>query len=351
MRLFPTVSSGLGLALAALTLSLSACSGSNPAPPPPDPSDTTPPSIVSVTPASSSTGVAKDANIVVTFSEAMNQASAQAAFQSADLGASTISWDTSGKIMTVNPNADLAYTSTGKSYSFQITNTATDLKGNALSNPASASFKTFRQLSATLPVKASTVGEISNTFTVNSVASDILVGDQANNTSRRGFVGFDLTGLPSDLDPANIVAARVRMYVNSPIVGTPFTDLFQSCSGQFCLYTGKSVAMEHVTYGNTIAGSAYGIAPLSADVRGLTDETPCASTIICLFVGTTTGWNASDISPWLKDDLVNRAARGNLSEVRLSFPKDTNGDSSADYIAVSNLGATKAQLVVTYLIP
>ena len=350
MRRFLSRSSGLTLAVAALTLSLSACKGSNSAAPP-DPGDTTPPSIVSVTPAENASGVAKDANIVVTFSEAMNQASAQAAFQSADLGASTTTWDAAGKVMTVNPNADLTYTSTGKSYSFQITNTATDLKGNALSNPASITFKTFRQLTATLPTKASTVGEISNTFAVNSVAVDILVGDQSNNTSRRGFVGFDLAGLPASLDPNNVVAARVRMFVNSPIVGTPFTDLFQSCSGSFCLLLGKSVGMEHVAYGTTITGSAYGTAPLSADVRGLTDETPCTSTIICLFVGTTTGWNASDISPWLKDNLVNRVARANLSEVRLSFPKDTNGDSSADYIAVSNSGATKAQLVVTYLMP
>lgn len=351
MRRFLFRSSGLTLAVAALTLSLSACGGSNPALPPPDPGDSTEPSIVSVTPAGSASGVAKDANIVVTFSEAMNQASAQAAFQSADLGASTITWDAAGKVMTVNPNADLTYTSTGKIYSFQITDTATDLKGNKLSNPSNTSFKTFRQLSATLPVKASTVGEISNTFAVNLVTLDILVGDQANNTSRRGFVGFDLSGLPAGLDPSNIVAARVRMFVNSPIVGTPFADLFQSCSPQTCLFLGKSVAMEHVAYGSSIAGSAYGTTPLTTDVRGLTDETPCTGTIICLFVGTTTGWNASDISPWLKDDLVNRAARGNLSEVRLSFPKDTNGDSSADYIAVSNAGATKAQLVVTYLIP
>ncbi|WP_181392075.1 Ig-like domain-containing protein [Deinococcus irradiatisoli] len=330
------------------SLTLSACTGSTT--PTPDPGDTTPPSIVSVTPASGAVGVAKDSNIVVTFSEPMNQASAQAAFQSATLGASTITWNASGTVMTVNPNADLMYTSSGQTYSFQITNTATDLKGNPLSNPTSATFKTFRQLSATLPLKASTVGEISNTFAVNSVSADVVVGDLANNTSRRGFFGFDLTGLPADLNPVNVLAARVRMYVNTPIVGTPFTDLFQSCSGSFCLFQGKSVVMEHVAYGNTIAGSAYGIAPLSADLRGLTDETPCSG-LVCLFVGTSTGWNASDISAWLKDDLTNRAARGNLSEVRLSFPKDTNGDNAADNIAVSNAGATKAQLVVTYLMP
>ena len=314
-----------------------------------DAPDTTAPTIVSVSPSSGADGVAKDANIVVTFSEAMNQASAQAAFQSADLGASTITWSAGGTIMTVNPNADLTYTASGKSYSFQVTNTATDLAGNPLSNPSSVTFKTFRQLSASLPIKATTVGEISNTFAVNSVALDILVGDQNNNTSRRGFVGFDISSLPAALNPNNVLSARLRMFVNSPIQGTPFTDLFPSCSGLLCALQGKSVVLEHVAYGNTIAGSAYNIAPLSADVRGLTDETPCA-TIICLFVGTSTGWNASDISPWLKDDLTNRAARGNLSEVRLKFPIDTNGDSSADYIAVSN-AANKAQLIVTYLIP
>ncbi len=311
--------------------------------------DTTAPTIVSVSPSSGAAGVAKDANIVVTFSEAMNQASAQAAFQSADLGASTITWNAGGTVMTVNPNADLTYTASGKAYSFQVTTTATDLAGNPLSNPSSVTFTTFKQLTANLPIKATTVGEISNTFGVNSVAADILVGDQNNNTSRRGFVGFDISSLPAGLSPDNVLSARLRMFVNSPIQGTPFTDLFPSCSGLLCALQGKSVVLEHVAYGNTITGSAYNITPLSADVRGLTDETPCA-TLICLFVGTSTGWNASDISAWLKDDLTNRAARGNLSEVRLKFPIDTNGDNSADYIAVNN-AANKAQLIVTYLMP
>ncbi len=176
------------------------------------------------------------------------------------------------------------------------------------------------------------------------------MGDQSNNTSRRGFVGFDLSSLPSGLNPDNVLSARLRMFVNSPIQGTTLTELFPSCSGLLCAPQGKSVVLEHVAYGNTILGSAYNVTPPSADVRGLTDETPCA-TLICLFVGTSTGWNASDISPWLKNDLANRASRGDLSEVRLKSPIDTNGDNSADYIAVSNSGATKAQLVVTYLMP
>ncbi|GAA4023156.1 hypothetical protein GCM10022631_42290 [Deinococcus rubellus] len=337
-------------ALVLVSLSLTACSGSTPAPPPPDPTDTTPPSIVSVTPAGDASGVAKDTNIVVTFSEAMNQASAQAAFQSADLGASTISWDAAGQVMTVNPNADLAYTSTGKTYSFQITDTATDLKGNKLSNPSSTAFKTFRQLSATLALKASTVGEISNSTQVLSGYSDIFAGDFADNTSRRTFLGFDLSSLPMELDPNNILAARLRVYVNQ-IVGSPFTKLFPpQCSVSICLITGKSVVLEHMFYGNTLIASAYNANPLSNDSRGLTDESPCGGVLICIFKNTTLGWNASDLNSWLKDDLINRATRNNLLEVRVRFPIDTNADSKDDFIKFNN-NDKKAQLVVTYLMP
>ncbi|WP_293911330.1 Ig-like domain-containing protein [Deinococcus sp.] len=341
-------------ALALLSLSLSACGGGGTTTPPVVVTpDITPPSIVSVSPAVGAIGVAKTASVVVTFSEAMNQSSAQAAFQSADLGANTISWNTDGTVMTVKPNAELAYTALGKSYSFSVSNTATDVKGNALSNPAStSSFKTFRQLSSSLPIKAGTVGEIDNAQTIKPINFDIEVGDQTDNTSRRGFVGFDLSSLPTDLVPANVLSAQVRMFVNSPINGSPFSKLFPSCTGKFCILQNKSVVLDHVAYGNTVSGSVYNIPAIpGSDPTGLTDETPCGGAIIiCLFKGTSTGWNLGNVTPWVQDDLSNRAARGNLTEVRMSFPLATNADGKADNIDISN-STNKAQLTVTYLMP
>jgi len=333
-----------------LGLALTSCGGgaTPPAPVPPPVSDTTAPSVVSVTPSSGATGVSKDANVVVTFSEPMNQASAQTAFQSANLGASTFSWSADGTTMTVNPNADLDYSSSGKTYDYSVTTTATDKAGNALSSSFAGNFKTFKRLTASLT--ATVFGEIDNAQTVLSTSADIKVGDQSNNSSRRGFVGFDLSSLPAGLAPANLEEARVKMYVNSPIVGSPFSKLFPptTCT-PFCLLVGKSVVLEHVYFGNTVAPSAYGINPLSSEVRGLTDDTPCTGPLLCLFQGTSTGWNSDSVLEWVRDDLTERSSRANKSQLRVRFPKDTNADNLADYLAIST--TTKPYLSVTYLIP
>ena len=340
------------LSLAALTsisLALTSCGGGTPTPPPVV--DTTAPGVVSVTPSSGATGVSKDANVVVTFSEPMNQASAQAAFQSASLGTNTITWNANGTVMTVNPNADLEYTSSGKTYTFSVTTTATDKAGNALSSASEGSFKTFKRIITNVLNKASTNAEINNTNTVSGATADIQVGDAANNSSKRGFVGFDLSTLPADLVPANIESARVKMYVEA-IVGQPFTQLFppSNCSGGFCFLLGKSVVLEHVSYGNTVAASAYDITPLSSEVRGLSDDTPCGGLLLCLFSGTVQGWNSDNVTAWVKDDVQNRVARGNNSQYRLKFPIATNGDNSVDRIEVKT-DASKPFIQVTYLIP
>lgn len=337
----------LGLALS-LSLALVACGnggggGTTP--------DNTPPTIVSMSPANGASGVAKDANIVITFSEKMDQASAQAAFQSADLGAAVITWNAAGTEMTVNPNTDMVYTAAGKSYSYSVTNTAKDAAGNALAAASNSTFTTYKQLTATLPMVASTRGEVSNAGTLLGVSSDLQVGDRSDNTSRRGFVGFDLSSLPAGLQAANILSAQARLYVNS-IQGNPFTKLFESCSGPYCIFLGKSVVTEHVYYGTTPTASAYDATPISSDGRGLTDAAPCSFTI-CLFVGTVTGQNSVSVTEWVRDDWTNKASRGNLSEMRFSFPKATNADGVADYISINSdtASANKPTMVVTYLIP
>ena len=334
-----------------LGLALTSCGGGQtPAPVPvlPPVSDTTSPSVVSVTPVSGAIGVSKDASVVVTFSEPMNQASAHTAFQSANLGASTFSWNADGTTLTVNPNLDLEYSSSGKTYDYSVTTTATDKVGNALGSTFAGNFKTFKRVTASLTATA--FGEIDNAQTVLSTSADIKVGDQTNNSSRRGFVGFDLSSLPATLAPANLEVARVKMYVNSPIVGSPFSKLFPptTCT-PFCILVGKSVMLEHIYFGNSVAPSAYGINPLSNEVRGLTDDTPCTGPLLCLFQGTSTGWNSDNVLEWVRDDLTERSSRANKSQLRIRFPKDTNADNLADYIAIST--NSKPYLSVTYLIP
>lgn len=115
--------------------------GCPPVPPPPPEPDTTPPSITSVFP-TGPTGVARTTNVTVTFSEPMNQGSAQNAFSlrppdpEPALGG-TSSW--SGNTMTFDPTSDLDPNTT---YTANVGTTATDPSGNALMPAEPWSFTT-----------------------------------------------------------------------------------------------------------------------------------------------------------------------------------------------------------------
>ena len=94
--------------------------------------DTTAPTITSVAPGDGATAVAANANVVVTFSEAMDTAATQGAFSLVRSGdgsrvSGAFSW--SGNTMTFNPTADLAK---GTEYTARVTTAAKDRAGNAL---------------------------------------------------------------------------------------------------------------------------------------------------------------------------------------------------------------------------
>jgi Bacterial Ig-like domain/PA domain len=101
-------------------------------PPAPPPTDTTPPTIGSVSPAAGATAVAANTNVTVAFSEPMDTASAQGAFSLVRSGSTepvpgTFSW--SGNTMTFDPSAALEAAAT---YTAKVTTAAEDAAGNAL---------------------------------------------------------------------------------------------------------------------------------------------------------------------------------------------------------------------------
>jgi hypothetical protein len=89
--------------------------------------DTTPPTITAVLPEDGATDVPVSTTISATFSEAMNETSAEAAFSITPTVAGTFSWD--GNTMTFTPDAYLAFST---EYTVTIAATATDLAGNGL---------------------------------------------------------------------------------------------------------------------------------------------------------------------------------------------------------------------------
>ena len=113
-----------------------------------DGGDTPPPSVNSTSPANGAVDVAVGSNVSVTFSEAMNQASAQAAFEITPATAGAFSWNGAGTTMTFNPSADL---DDDTLYSVSVATSATDLAGNNLNSAANWSFRTVEGGDTTPP--------------------------------------------------------------------------------------------------------------------------------------------------------------------------------------------------------
>ncbi|AZI44840.1 hypothetical protein EHF33_18130 (plasmid) [Deinococcus psychrotolerans] len=317
-------------ALLTATLSLTACGGGGTPAPLPDP-DTTAPTIVSITPADGAIGVSKEANIVVTFSEKMNQAATQAAYQSTELPASGVvfSWNADSTVLTINPDQDLAYSGgAAKIYAFKLTGSATDSAGNAML-PRSSSFKTFRMLEYDAYSTATLDGWVRGDNVVNTVSDKLRVGDGnggENNTAYRSFISFDLSGLPATQQ--GIESAMILIEQTS-IEGNPYTDLSIGAN---------ALMLDHVNYGAALTGAAFNTTSLSA-----IDEPMKQSKITnyALWVGSAV---QADVS-----------AGRTRSQYRLSFPKLTDGDGNADstYLNSGNNNdlSNRPVLTVFYLMP
>ena len=91
--------------------------------------DTTPPSVVSTYPANGATSVPTNTQIRVTFSEAMDTASAEAAFRTTPMVAGKFEW--AGNNAEMYWQADTVLTAQ-TSYAFSVDTTATDVAGNRL---------------------------------------------------------------------------------------------------------------------------------------------------------------------------------------------------------------------------
>jgi hypothetical protein len=295
------------------------------------------PRIVSVTPANGAKGVAKDAQIVITFSAPMNQSATQAAYQSADLpGSQTVmTWDPSGSILTIKPNMPLAYaagtdplTLLAKRYAFRITTTATDLLGNKLAADVQDEFTTLRRLSKELEgrvdrLERNTVS-ICGTAAVTSSAS---VGDNETNTPDKFRSSFDLTTLP----PGITIFETAKLYLEQvSSIGDPYGGL-------------GPLKLEHVYF-----------APGDTNIW----ETPPLASLGNI----STSWQApvnAEVRDALMDDYLKRSQRNNQSQYRFCFTKATDSDGKMDVARFicwvpdydAGGGDSTVKLSISYLLP
>jgi hypothetical protein len=179
-------------------------------PPPPVP-DTTPPTISSISPTNGATGIGSSTTVSVTFSEAMDQTSAQAAFSLVNSGtlaavAGSFSW--SGNTMTFTPSSLLLG---GVTYAAKVAGGAggaKDLAGNALTADANWSFTTALITTRTASPSSTTVlaGSVRSGTVANLAVEDgVFYALNSSTASLSTYWYGSFTGLPSSLPNLKVV--------------------------------------------------------------------------------------------------------------------------------------------------
>jgi len=149
---------------------------------------------------------------------------------------------------------------------------------------------------------------------------DIRSGRNVNLVTR-GFVSFDITSIPSG---SVITEATLRLY-QTKTTGSPYT-------------AGGSLKVDHLTYGDSLDSSDYGMAALSSGFTTLTSNG-------------TVEWKDANVTERVKDDLTNSRS---TSQFRIHFQTElTGGDVTGDFAYFESAENSEGtgntpQLVVKY---
>ena len=308
------------------------------------PVDTTPPYVVSVSPVNNATGVTNDQNIVITFSEAMDAAATEGAYQSNDLplGGTTRSWSSDGRVLTLDPTT-LFYDSgtdpavvQAKLYSLAISTGARDRAGNQMTQSYNWSFRTLRRITQTLRPVANTQNP-SEYWAFTRVAlvpagaslcpNSVRLGSFAMTPYRYfGVFAFQIAPLPAgitDFESATFSAKQVAG------VGDPFPQ-----NGPMLAFHVPPVPVNQ------------GIAPQDMPVN----TTPLHN------LGTFST-SAATVTPMLdalaslEDDYANRTQRGNMSTYRIQPDHEFHSPTNMYVEMYVQLECGSIALTTTYLIP
>lgn len=273
-----------------------------------DAPDTTAPEIVSIAPDVGALGVLADAELVITFSEAMDTAATEAAFASADLGGVAFAWSDGDTVLTIDPDADLEYAAgtdpaqvVANEYELSVGVGATDLAGNALEMEFQSSFSTLREITTTLASDAALTGAVLSNGTLNTGAGgEAVVGDGTDNLQRKGFFSFPLADLPAGIAGVEQATLDAYQYLT---LGVPFSAPPAGLG---------SVGLDHVEV-DALDGAAFNAAALAE--LGVFSNAAAE------------GSRTMDVTANVADDIMSGRSH---SQYRLEFSAATNNNGTTD---------------------
>lgn len=277
-------------------------------------------------PADGDAGVLADAAIEIQFSEPMDQAATQAAYQSMDIPTAlvTFSWNDAGDRMTVTPTFSLLYALANEveepayAYSFTITTTAESEAGIGLEEDLEVEFTTLRRFVQVFDYDNPLSGSVRDLAGPINAPN---LGDTATNDPSRYFVTFDISERAPDI--VEVQNALLLVERSNNVTGSPFTEL-----GAVVYQPVHYDVLNDATFDTEGLSSAYAVFPTIADP---------AETV--------------DVGDDFEDLLADPDAYNDLLQFRLFwFPNESNGDNDYDSILI-NEGTNPPQLSLQYLAP
>jgi hypothetical protein len=295
--------------------------------------DTRPPTVVSVSPADGAMGVRANTNLVVTFSEPMDRVSTQAAYQSADIPTSgvTFSWNSASTVLTINPNTDLRYADgdnldvAAQTFAAAITDTAEDRAGNQLASDFDWRFRTLRRIAQVF--SGGTLYEIRSGRATPRVGCStgtnwLFVGDNTNNGGSFLLLAHDISELPVgivELESATLSAEQDEGGEEG-----------YAALGPLLTYHMAASPPESTTW-----------------------TTQYLSIIGALSTDAEPGIKSISVLAALADDYAHASERGHLSQYRIGFEQISNANSQAETVPIicNDFNLNNFPLATQYLIP
>jgi Domain of unknown function (DUF4386) len=114
-----------------------------------------------------------------------------------------------------------------------------------------------------LPFWRFTKGFVQNNGLAKSDGTTIFAGDNATKVGIRGFLSFDLSGVPGGLSASSFLRATLSLYIYE-VIGNPYTVLNPCVPSNTTVCASKYVPvnLDHVVYGSSLNATDYDTPPL-----------------------------------------------------------------------------------------
>jgi hypothetical protein len=283
-----------------------------------------------VSPTNGASGITQDTNIVIVFSEPMDQTQTQAAYSSVELLPAnvTFTWSADRTTLTIEPKSDLAYeddtvpsTVAAKRYAFSIASSAADIAGNALATKLDAHFTTLRRVTQSVSSNTIEIREQADGSNLAGPCSgeNLLLGAVAG-VWAGGILDFDLSGLAPEVRTFERALLEVQQASTS---GEPFGP------GKLA-----EIACDHTNFNPSTSATL---------------DAPALRRMGTLAGNSTQALRSLDVLAAVKEDYAQRASRLYRTQYRIAFTAQ-NPDLRGS-LNFTIFQCTSARLTLRYLVP